>query len=107
MEHAFCVKATSKLQRYHADEDFRRGCVHYPAGSVDCFELETVIDLAKAFAIPHDILRRYAMDGVLEILLVLGGNIRPEIERAIRLCKTSTQGMRDKLLAVLEGRFAP
>ncbi len=100
-----CAKTTSRLGRFHGDPALQRGCVHYPEGSVACFERETVIEPANSFALEYWKLRRYASRAELEILQVLDENVRSELQRAVTECRSLTPSRKANLLAVIQGRF--
>lgn len=64
--YAICIKATSNATSY-ADQRRRQGCVHYPAGALECFPLATFIEIDNQFPIRHADIRRAHHDGLFEM----------------------------------------
>jgi hypothetical protein len=79
---AISLKATSKTALFKARYNSLDGVVVCPPGG--CFEQETIIDPANAFAISLRDLLRYDNNGDLEILCFL-----PELREQLNYCHKS------------------
>jgi hypothetical protein len=80
------------------------GVVFFDTGAVGCFETPTIIDPSNVFAITYNQLARFARNGALSVLQVLGGTIAADMELATNQCNTIEQKRRQKLLAVMRGQ---
>lgn len=98
--HALCIKATSKIGIYKNNPTMMKGCVHYDAGSHDCFPAETVVQPDNQFPIAHADILKADKDGTLEIHAPIA-NFERELRCAIRDSNTLDQRRRERLLAAL------
>jgi hypothetical protein len=98
--HAMCIKATSKTAIYKNNPDKLKGCIHYAAGSLECFSLDTVVQPDNQFPISDGDLRRAFMEGTLKVYPP-PANFEQELRRAIRDSSTLDDRYRERLLAAI------
>ena len=97
--YAICIKATSNAAAY-ADQRKRRGCVHYPARSLECFPLETFIEIDNQFPISHADIRRAHQDGQFESH-DLPDDFETRLHEAIQASITLSPREKQRLLELL------
>ena len=98
---SICAKTTSKVDRHYSDPAIMAGVVFYEPGDVPCFDLPTAVEPGNIFAIPHGDLVGFARRAQLEILHVLGDDIKERMETAIAACKTIVPHRKIKLIAII------
>lgn len=98
---AICIKATSKVEVYKNNPVMMKGCVHYQAGVLDCFPLETIVQPDNQIPIPHADILRCSMNGTLEVHPPLP-NFEVEFRRAINASDTLDDRRRERLLIAME-----
>ena len=90
---AILIKTTSRVEYYRAQPDILPGVIECSAGEFGPFELDTIIDPANAFAVPHENLKRFhractldhmgTVPELRELLIVAIGNNK-KIGQAIK-----------------------
>ncbi len=88
-----CVKATSKVGVFRADDQLLAGVVLFKPGE-ECFTLETAID-------PNNIFASYRSRRDFELVCILGGEFKQRLAKAIRSSITIPKLRKPRILAVV------
>jgi hypothetical protein len=98
--HIICIKATSKTEIYKNNQDKMKGCIYYPAGSLDCFPQDTAVQPDNQIPISDGDLRKAFAEGVLKIYPP-PENFEQELRKAIRNSYTLDERHRECLIAAI------
>ena len=98
--HVMCIKATSKTEIYKNNPDKMKGCVYYPAGSLECFPEDTAVQPDNQFPISDGDLRKAFAEGTLKIYPP-PANFEQQLRRAIRDSCTLDDRHRERLVAAI------
>ena len=99
---AFCVKATSQVQSYLNNPGRMSGAVFIPAGTVDFFPKDTVIQPDNQIPIPHSQIDTQRLTGEFRVEGALPSGFRDDFVRAVKASVTMTPREQKRLLAILE-----
>jgi hypothetical protein len=97
---AISIKTTKNGNPFLTDPDRLAGVVRIPLGECPAFPLETFIDPANCFALPHEKLRDYDQRGELEILGSADGflyQLRTAVENNGTINRTRRKSLLDLL----------
>jgi hypothetical protein len=100
-DRVLCLKATSKVDRYCADEKLLKGVLSYKVGQCPCFTLPTVIDPDNQFEINHSDLIAHDNDGGLQITGHLPSSAKRKLIEAIKHSFTMDSRQQEQLIALL------
>jgi hypothetical protein len=101
VEHAICLKATSKVTLYQNNASLMAGVVYYPRAVIDFFELDTAVQPDNLHPIPHSQLIAHLRNGVLEHLGSMPADFKLKLEAAIQASKTMKPERKRSVLARL------
>jgi hypothetical protein len=99
--HAFCLKATSQLEAYENRPDRLKGVIFVRAGTVACFNRDTIIQPDNQFAIPHPTLATQEASGEFEILGAMHDGFREDLAKAVRASITMSPREQQRILGIL------
>lgn len=100
-EYVICLKATSKVERYFADQQLLDGVLSYKAGDCACFECDTVIQPDNQFPISYKDLVDCDARGELKVLGDLPRNAKEQLINAVRNSYTMAPRKQERLLGIL------
>jgi hypothetical protein len=100
-EYAFCLKATSKVGAYTNNPGMMAGAVFYPAGTLQFFKKDTVIQPDNQFPIPHlDLIRQHRAEKV-RILGSMPDSFPGDLIAAVEASRTMTPREQKRIIECL------
>jgi hypothetical protein len=100
---AICLKATSKVESYKNNPKKMIGAVFYAAGSLPCFDKDTVIEPDNYIAVLHSTLAKQHATRELKILGVMPDDFVDVLIKATLASETMTPRQQRALIGILTG----
>jgi hypothetical protein len=100
--HAICLKATSKLDAYKNRPDRMAGIIFVRAGTLSCFNQDTIIQPDNQVPIPHPTLATQHASGDFEILGAMHDGFPMDLAKAVRNSKTMSPREQKRILGILD-----